>query len=71
MKKKLPSAKVPLPKFRSDKAAAEYLETHSVAEVWDQLPEDKRQSSRCFEQVDWRTPRGESARVNSAGPGTD
>jgi len=42
MKKKLPLAKVPLPKFRSDKAAAEYLETHSVAEVWDQLPEEKQ-----------------------------
>lgn len=38
MKKKLPSAKGPLPKFRSDKQAAEYFEAHSVAEVWDQLP---------------------------------
>jgi len=42
MKKKLLSARAPLPKFRSDKAAAEYLETHSVAEVWDQLPAGKR-----------------------------
>jgi predicted DNA binding CopG/RHH family protein len=42
MKKKLTPAKAPLPKFRSDKAAAEYLETHSVAEVWDQLPEEKQ-----------------------------
>jgi predicted DNA binding CopG/RHH family protein len=41
MKKKLPSAKTPLPKFRSDKAAADYLETHSVAQVWDKLPESK------------------------------
>ena len=41
MKKKLLSAKAPLPKFRSDKAAAEYLETHSVAAVWDQLPAEK------------------------------
>ncbi len=32
-------AKAPLPKFHSDKEAAEYLETHSVAEVWDHLPE--------------------------------
>jgi predicted DNA binding CopG/RHH family protein len=39
MKKKLPPAKTPLPKFRSDKEAAEYLEAHSVAEVWNQLPE--------------------------------
>ncbi len=38
MSKKLPSAKIPLPKFRSDKEAAEYFETHSVADVWDQLP---------------------------------
>jgi predicted DNA binding CopG/RHH family protein len=42
MKKKLMSTKVPLPKFRSDEAAAGYLETHSVAEVWDQLPEEKQ-----------------------------
>jgi predicted DNA binding CopG/RHH family protein len=42
MRKKLPSAKAPLPKFRSDKAAAEYLETHSVAEAWNQLPAGKQ-----------------------------
>jgi predicted DNA binding CopG/RHH family protein len=41
MKKKLPAAKAPLPKFRSDREAAEYFETHSVADVWDQLPESK------------------------------
>jgi predicted DNA binding CopG/RHH family protein len=38
MKKKLLSAKLPLPKFLSDEEAAEYFETHSVADVWDQLP---------------------------------
>jgi hypothetical protein len=38
MKKKLPSAKTPLPSFRSDQEAAEYFDTHSVADVWDQLP---------------------------------
>ena len=38
MKKKLPPAKIPLPKLRSDKEAAEYFETHSVADVWGQLP---------------------------------
>ena len=32
-------AKAPLRKFRSDKEAAGYFETHSVAEVWDHLPE--------------------------------
>ena len=39
MKKKLPRAKSPLPKFRSNQDAAEYFESHSVASVWDQLPE--------------------------------
>jgi predicted DNA binding CopG/RHH family protein len=42
VKKKLTSTKVPLSKFRSDQAAAEYLETHSVAEVWDRLPQEKQ-----------------------------
>jgi predicted DNA binding CopG/RHH family protein len=42
MKKKLPAAKAPLPRFRSDKEAAEYLESHSVADVWDQLAESKQ-----------------------------
>jgi hypothetical protein len=41
MKKKLPSAELPLPKFRSDKQAAEYFDTHSVADIWDQLPLSK------------------------------
>jgi hypothetical protein len=41
MKKKLAPAKEPLPKFRSDEEAAEYVETHSVAGVWDQLPGGK------------------------------
>jgi predicted DNA binding CopG/RHH family protein len=38
MKKKLSPAKSPLPKFDSDKEAAEYFESHSMADVWDQLP---------------------------------
>lgn len=41
MKKKLPEANAPLPKFRSDAEAAEYFETHSVAGMWNQLPEGK------------------------------
>ena len=41
MKRKLPPAKAPLPKFGSDEAAAEYFQTHSVAEVWNQLREAK------------------------------
>ncbi len=52
MKSKLPPAKLPLPKFRSDKAAAEYFDTHSVAEVWNQLPEGKRvKSSKVLEKA--------------------
>ena len=45
MKKKLPSARTPLPKFHSDKVAAKYFETHSVAKVWDQLPQAKQAKS--------------------------
>jgi predicted DNA binding CopG/RHH family protein len=41
MKKKLPSAKAPLPIFKTDRAAAEYFDEHSVAELWDQLPATK------------------------------
>jgi len=39
MKKMLFPAKSPLPKFQSDQDAAEYFERHSVASVWDQLPD--------------------------------
>ena len=39
MEKNLSTAKSRLPKFQSDQEAAEYFETHSVASVWDQLPE--------------------------------
>jgi predicted DNA binding CopG/RHH family protein len=39
MKKKLSPSKAPLPRFQSDQEAAEYFESHSVASVWDQLPE--------------------------------
>jgi predicted DNA binding CopG/RHH family protein len=39
MKKKLSPAKSPLPKFKSDKDAADYFDAHSVAGIWDQLPE--------------------------------
>ena len=41
MKKKLARAKAPLPKFDSDQAAADYFDRHSVAAVWNQLPEAK------------------------------
>jgi prevent-host-death family protein len=39
IKKTLPPAKMPMPRFRSDGAAADYFETDSVAGVWNQLPE--------------------------------
>lgn len=39
MKRKLSPAELPLPKFQSDQEAAEYFEGHSVASVWDRLPE--------------------------------
>jgi predicted DNA binding CopG/RHH family protein len=41
MKKRLSPAKLPLPKFATDREAAEYYERHSVAGLWDQLPEAK------------------------------
>lgn len=39
MKKNLPTAKMPLPRLQSDQATADYFESHSVAALWDQLPE--------------------------------
>jgi len=39
MKKKLPPAKLPLPKLETDRQAADYFESHSVAGVWDLLGE--------------------------------
>jgi predicted DNA binding CopG/RHH family protein len=41
MKKRLPPAKSPLPNFPSDEAAAEYFDTHSMADIWETLPESK------------------------------
>jgi predicted DNA binding CopG/RHH family protein len=62
MKKKLPSAKTPLPKFRSDEEAAEYFETHSVAGVWDQLPAGKqaKPSAALAESIRERHARAKS-----------
>ena len=42
MKKRLSPAKLPLPKFQSDRDAAEYFANHSVGGVWDQLPEARK-----------------------------
>ncbi len=41
MKKRVSPAKLPLPKFRSDKEAAKYFDEHSVADIWEQLPKGK------------------------------
>jgi predicted DNA binding CopG/RHH family protein len=51
MKKKLPSTKPPLPSFQSDKEASAFFETHSVADIWDQLPAAKQaKPSAALEQ---------------------
>jgi len=44
MKKRLSPAKSPLQQFKSDQEAADYFETHSVAGVWDRLPETPQAS---------------------------
>jgi predicted DNA binding CopG/RHH family protein len=50
MKKKLPPAKMPLPRFRSDKEAADYFQTHSVSSVWNELPEaEPAKTSKALE----------------------
>jgi len=51
MKKRLTPAKTPLPRFRSDKETADYFQTHSVAEVWDQLADAKpAKASKALEK---------------------
>jgi predicted DNA binding CopG/RHH family protein len=51
MKKKLSAAKAPLPRFRSDREAAHYFQTHSVGDVWDQLLAAKpAKASKALEQ---------------------
>ena len=42
MKKKMTPARSPLPKFRSDEEAADFFETHSVAKILEELPEEPR-----------------------------
>ena len=52
MKKKFTPAKTPLPRFRSEEEAADYFQTHSVADVWDQLPEaEAAKASKDLEKV--------------------
>jgi len=62
MKRKLSPAKSPLPKFQSDQEAAEYFESHSVASVWDQLPEapQAKPSSALTRKISDRHARAKS-----------
>jgi predicted DNA binding CopG/RHH family protein len=39
MKRKLLPTRIPVPEFHSDPEAADYFESHSVADLWDQLAE--------------------------------
>lgn len=41
MRKKTNPVPATIPRFTSDNEAADYFETHSVADVWNQLPEAK------------------------------
>ena len=63
MKKRLPSAKLPLPKFRSEKEAAEYFDGHSVSAIWDQLAEVKpaKLSSALAKKIRERHTRAKAA----------
>jgi predicted DNA binding CopG/RHH family protein len=62
MKKRISPAKAPLPKFASDRQAADYFEKHSVAGVWDQLPEapQARPSPALAEKIRDRHARAKS-----------
>jgi hypothetical protein len=69
MKKKFPSAKFPLPKFRSEKEAAEYFDGRSVAAIWDQLAEVKpaKLSAALAKKVHERHARAKAAHVDAEG----
>ena len=41
MKTRVIQTRTPTPTFQSDKEAAEYFDSHSVAGVWDELAEEK------------------------------
>jgi predicted DNA binding CopG/RHH family protein len=62
MRKKLLPAKAPLPKLRSDEDAARYFDSHSVAEVWNQLPAAKpaRPSAALAKSIRERHARAKS-----------
>ncbi len=41
MKKRSSLIKAPLPVLHSDRETADYFDSHSVADIWDRLPESK------------------------------
>lgn len=51
MKKKLPPARTPPPRFHSDNEAADSFQTHSVADVWDRLPETR--AAKPSKALEW------------------
>ena len=63
MKKKLPVAKAPLPKFETDQAAADYFDRQSVAGIWNQLPHAKaaKLSAALVKKIRDRHARARSA----------
>lgn len=62
-KRRLPPAKAPLQDFASDSEAAEFFDTHSVAEAWDQLP--RARQARPSEALE-KTIRERYARAKTA-----
>jgi hypothetical protein len=72
MKKKLTPAKMPLPGFRSDKETTSYFQTHSVADVWSQLPEeDPAKVSKALEKSIRQRHAAAKSDLNSIGSRTD
>jgi hypothetical protein len=63
----LTPAKAPQPKFRSEKAAADYFQTHSIGDVWNQLHEARQATlAKAVE----KSIRQRAAATKSPGPAT-
>jgi hypothetical protein len=62
MKKKLPDARSPLPKFESDREVAEYFDRHPVAPIWDELleAEPAKLSAPLAQKINERRARREA-----------
>lgn len=61
--RKMPEAKLPLPRFKNESEAAEYFGTHSVADIWDKLPPGRpvKLSRKLSKAVRERHARGKTA----------